>query len=106
MYFADARELVEDLLLFCLQLLGVGEILPFATAADAEMSAARLDAKWTFLYETMYPCLAERMFLACNLKVNDIARHCPRNEHDQVVDASESLALSRYIGDGNISKYR
>ena len=41
-HLADARQLVEDLRLLGLQLLGVGKRLPLAAAADAEVAAPRL----------------------------------------------------------------
>ena len=53
-HLAYASQLVIYLLLFCLQLLGVGQVLPFASTAHSEMLAKRCLAYLTILYKADY----------------------------------------------------
>ena len=110
-----ARELVIDLLLFHLQLLGVGEHLPLATAADAKMLAHRLLSCAAILSEADDLRLGIMVFLLADLEVNDIAWHTPRDEDNELRlcravvcgagQACQSLALSGNVGDGYVLEY-
>ena len=89
LYLADACELVEHLLLLSLQLLLVGQILPFASAADSEMLAHWLRAYVALLDEAYYFRLAVAVFLLAYLQVNHVAGHGERHENNHVVDVCQ-----------------
>ena len=88
-YLSDACELVEHLLLLSLQLLLVGQVLPFASAADAEMLAHWLRAYVALLDEAYYFRLAVAVFLLAYLQVNHVAGHGERHENNHVVDVCQ-----------------
>ena len=89
LYLSDACELVEHLLLLSLQLLLVGQVLPFASAADAEMLAHRLCAYVALIDEAYYFCLAVAVLLLAHLQVNHVAGYGERHENNHVVDVCQ-----------------
>ena len=97
----DARELVEHLLLFGLQLLLVGQVLPFAAAADAEMLAERSGAHLTLADEAHNAAFGIAVLLLHDLHVDDIAWDAERYEYDQVVVVKQALAFRSNGLDGD-----
>ena len=99
---SDAGELVVDLLLLHLQLCLVGQILPFATAADAKMLASGYRAYITILDEALHLSLGEAVLLARQLHVDDVARHAEGHKDDKVVPVEQRLPLGGTSLDGDI----
>ena len=99
-------QLVVHLLLLKLQLLLVGQVLPLATAANAEMLAERSRAYITIFYNTYNLALCKRMFLAAYLHVNNVARHAPGHKNYQFVPVEQAFPLGSHGFDGDALKYR
>ena len=89
LHLADACELVVYLLLLCLELLLVGQVLPFAASAHSEMLALRLCAQFALLYKSYNLCLAVVVLLLAHLQVYHVARHGEWHEHYHVVYSGE-----------------
>ena len=96
LHLSDAMQLVVDLLLLELELLLVGQILPLATATDAEVLTERCRAYLTIINKAHYLAFSEGMLLATNLHVAHIARHTERYEHHEFVPVEQTLTLSCY----------
>ena len=92
---ADARQLVADLIGLEAQLLPVGQVLPLAAAADAEMLAERLGPQGRFLHIADHEALHEAAAFGADLHVDHVARNGQRNEDHHVVPAAHGLALGR-----------
>ena len=103
---ADAGELVFHLFLLCLDLLSIRQVLPLATAADAEVLAHRLLSHVALFDEANHLRLAILMFFLDYLQVYHIARHAERHEDDLVVYVSDALALGCYSLDGDVFQQR
>ena len=82
-----------DLCLLCLQLLGVGQGLPFASAADTEVLASRLYPYGAPLYEVYGTRLTVLMLLFGDLQVYYIAGDDERHKDDLVVDVCHAFSL-------------
>ena len=101
----QTREGVHHLLLLPSDLLAVGEHLPLAAAAHAEMRTERSDALRTLAHEAHDATFHIRMLLAQHLHIGHIARNCVGHEEHFVVDARQSLAFGSHIGDFNSLQY-
>ena len=84
------------MLLLELQLLLVGQILPLASAADAEVLAEGRCAYITIINESYHLALSERVLLATYLHVNDVARYTERHENNEFVPVKQALAFGGY----------
>ena len=102
LHLPDSRQLVEDLLLFHPKLFVVGNLLPLATATDTEVLAERLCASRTIFVEPDDFSLHERVFLAANLQIDDVARYCPRYEHYHFIYSRQCFALGSVVSDGDV----
>ena len=113
---SDTCQLVVHLLLLEAQLLLVGQLLPFATSAHAEMLAARSGAQRTQLTVSDDFCLGVAVLLAAYLQVDYVAWNSPRYKDHQLAfgnavvgrcsNSHQRLAFSSHIGDGDVFKYR
>ncbi len=92
---ADAGQLVAHLIGLEAQLLPVGQVLPLAAAADAEMLAERLGPQGRFLHIADHEPLHEAAAFGADLHVDHVTRHGQRHEHHHIVPASHSLAFGR-----------
>ena len=108
--FADAREVVKDLLLFVAQLCLVGQDLPLAAATFAVMRAVGFAAFGGRLNQTLHTRFYERVFAFRDLQIDHIARHAIRHEANDVAcsafrighrDAGNSFAFRTDAGDGD-----
>jgi len=90
---ADAGELVEDLLLLELQLLGVGQVLPLAASADTEMFAEGGRAYITIFNKADDLTFGKGMFLAPDLDVAHVTRNTEGYENDQFFPMEKALTL-------------
>ena len=90
---ADACQLIEDLLLLEPELLVVGQVLPLAASADAEVLAEGHGTYLALLDETYDLALGKRVLLAAYLYVADVAGHTPGHEHHEVAPVEQALAL-------------
>ena len=70
----DAFEVVNDFLLFELQLCLVGQVLPFASATDAKVRTAWLNAQCGGLAHARDQSFQETFPLAGHLDIHDVAR--------------------------------
>jgi len=104
--FADAMELVVNLLLLELQLLLVWQILPLATAADTEVFTEGGRAYLTILYKANHLPLSEGVLLTAYLHVAHIARHAEGYEHNQFLPVEQALSLSCHSLNHNALKER
>ena len=93
LHLADAVQLVVDLLLLELQLLLVGQVLPLAAAADAEVLAEGYRAYLTIFYKAHHLALGKGVLLATNLYVAHVARHAEGYKYHQVVPVEQALAF-------------
>ena len=98
--FSDARQLVEDLLLFELQLFRVGQVLPLTTSTDTEVLAEGGRAYITIYYKAHHLALGEGMLLAPDLHVAHIAR----GSHEESRDAHHNSHKSSNDNEGNCIK--
>ena len=73
--FTDTGEVVDDLLLFVLELCLVGQNLPFASSANPEMLASCLASNWAGLNDTQHTAFHERVFFLRHLYIDDVARY-------------------------------
>jgi hypothetical protein len=96
LHLSDAMKLVVDLLLFELELLLVGQILPLTTATDPEMFAEGSRAYLTIINKAYYLALSEGVLLASYLHVAHIARHTKRYEDHKLVPVKQTLAFGSY----------
>ena len=103
---ADAGEVIDDLLLFVLELFGIGQDLPLASAAHPEMLASRLTADFARFYDAQHFRLHEGVLLLGDLQIDDIARHAVRHKGDDVVDAHQGFAFGGHTGDLYVLVYR
>ena len=111
---ADTSELVEHLLLLEAQLLVVGQLLPLASSAYAEMTASGRHATVAQLVPLDDFCLGIAVLLAAYLEIDHVARHGPGNEDYQarllltVVgrngDADEGFSFGCDVGDFYVFK--
>ena len=91
LYLADAAQLVVDLLLLRLQLFGVRQVLPFASAADAEMRTHRFFAYRAPADETDDRSFTVSAFLPAHLQVYNIPWDDKGNEDDLVINMGNAL---------------
>ena len=92
-YFADAGQLVAHLSGLEPQLLGIGQVLPLAAAANAEMLAESLGPQGRFLHVAHHEPLHETAAFGTYLHVHHVARYGQRHEDHHVVPASHRLAF-------------
>ena len=93
LHLADAREGIHHLLLLCLQLQLVGQHLPFAASADAEMGTEGRDAVGRRLHESHDLALGIAVFLFRNLDIHHISGDGKGHEDHQVLDSHQRLTL-------------
>ena len=113
---ADSPKLVVNLLLFSFQLLIVRQVLPLATAANAEMTTWRHCSDGTQLVELDDVSLGIAVLLLRDLQIYYIARNAEGYENHQLTlwravmgwnsDAYQRLAFCRNIGNGYALEYR
>ena len=113
-HLANAPQLVSHLFLFCSKLSLVGQLLPFASAADAEVGAGWGGAYRAQLVKSHHASLGITVFFLCNLKVNDISRHTEFCEHHKLAcfgavvfgyrDTCQGFAFGSHIGYRNVLK--
>jgi hypothetical protein len=85
-----------------LDLLFVRQVLPFASAADAEVLAHRLLSHLALLDEANHLGFAILMFLLYYLQVDNISWHTERYEDDLFIYACDALTLGCYCLDGDV----
>ena len=95
-HLGDTLHRVHHLLLLALQLVLIGQMLPFAAAAQAEVLTHRLHTQLTRLHQTLDMPLGIAMLLAVDLQINHVARSPKRHKHHQVVPAAQALPLGRH----------
>ena len=113
---ADARQLVENLLLLEAQLLFVGQILPFAAAARTKMLTARHFAHLAQTVETNRLGLGITVLFPLHLQIDHVAWHTPRNKHHELAlgravvgwngDSHKRFALGGDVGNRHVFKNR
>jgi hypothetical protein len=81
-HLADARQLIHHLRLLHAELFGVGELLPFAAAARAEVLAHRLLAYLAELDKPVHFGIPVVVLLADDAQINHVARDAERYEDD------------------------
>ena len=96
-HLPDARQVVHDLFLLVFQLLLVGEMLPFATAAHAEVFAERHGALLGILVEVHGFPLGIAVLLARQLDVHHVARSHKGDKDDHLVHSGEGFSLCRHV---------
>ena len=106
LHVRDARKLVVHLLLLGPQLLFVGQVLPFAAAAHAEMLAHRLNAHVAILHETHHLGFAIAVFFLSYFEVYHVAWHREGYENNHVVDPRQRLSFCRHVCNGDVLQYR
>ena len=94
----DARQHVDDLLALAFELKLIGQMLPAAAAADAEMLAAGLDSDIAGTNHPDNMALGERFFLLVELDVDDVAWHGEGDEDNHVVDSRKGVAFGCDVG--------
>ena len=82
------------LLLFEAQLLGIGQVLPLAAAAYAEMFAERFLAHRGAAYETYGRTFHETAAVVAYLYIDNVTRYGKRYEYHYVVVFAHGLAFS------------
>ena len=75
------------------ELLFVGQVLPFATAAHAEVLAHGLAAKRRWFDHADDMRFGVAVFFLVDFDVDNVAGSAVGDENDQVVDASNALAF-------------
>ena len=105
LHLTDARQLVFHLLLFHLELCLVGQLLPLATAADAEMLAERLYAYITIFLISNDLCLHVRVFFSAYLQVDNVAWYSPWHKHHHVVHSGQRLPLSGKVRNEDVLQH-
>ena len=105
-HFTNALQRIVNLLLFVLELMFVGQTLPFATAADTVVLAERHIALLRIFIKLHSLGLGIAVFLAFHLQVHHIAGHNIGHKNNQIVDTSKRLALGRNTGNLNPLKQR
>ena len=93
LHLTYTRQLVVNLLLLGLQLLGIRKLLPLATSADAEVYAHRLLSHSTLLNEAHHTSLHVTVFLFDNLKVNHITRNHERHKDNLLAHMRHTLSF-------------
>ena len=96
-HFADAGELVDDLLLLEVQLGVVAQVLPLAAAAGAEVLAEGRGAQLGVGVEGRGHGFEEVLFGAGDAQIDHVAGGDLRNEDDEVVEANQALALGDHV---------
>ena len=92
-YLADAGELVVDLALLHLQLLGVGENLPLTSPTDSEMAAHWRHTQRTGPHQARSLAFAIVLPLLANLDVDHVAGHHEGHEDHFLVDVGNAFAF-------------
>ena len=93
LHMADARQLVIDLLLLGLQLLLVGQGLPFAAATDAEVGTHRLRPDVTLLDKSLDGSLTIAAPLLAHAQVHDVARDDKGDEDHHLAHMGDAFTL-------------
>ena len=101
LHFANAMQLVEHLLLFELQLLFIGKVLPFATTAHAKVLTKGYCTDVAFFDESHNLAFGKGVLLTANLNVAYVAWNTKRYEHHQVVPVEQTLAFGGYSLNGD-----
>jgi hypothetical protein len=96
---ADALEGIDDVLALELKLLLVIDMLPPAPAADAKMLAARLNAKWRWLFDGNDLRLSIVFFVLLDSSSDHVPRHSPVYKHNEALYPTDTLPLKRCILD-------
>ena len=105
-YLADARKVVRHLFLLEAELFFVGQALPFAAAAHAEVLAEGLGTEFGVFFYGNGLSLCVAVFLALDLKIHHITRHDVRHEDNEVVHLGNGFALGGDVGDEYVGEYR
>ena len=101
-HLADAAQLLLHLLLLVVQLPLVGQALPFAAAADAEVRAEGLGALIAFLVKSHHFGFGVFVFLASHLQIYYVAGHGIGDKYSQAVHVGDGFAFSGHVLDGDI----
>ena len=101
-HLGNALQVVSDLLLLVVQLLFVGQTLPFAAATHAKVGTKGLNTLGRLAVETNDFRLGITVLLATHLQINHIAGHGVGHKNHEVVHASQCFAFSRDAGDFNV----
>ena len=94
---ADACQVVDYLLMLVTNLFLIGEMLPFATAAHAEMFTERHGTQGRIFMKVYGFSLRITMFLTCQLYVDDISGGDKRYEYHHVIHSCDSLSFCGYV---------
>ena len=89
-------------MLLAFELKLVWEMLPAASAADAEMFAVRFNANIGWFYHPVNVTFCIIFLLSVYFYVGYVSRSSVRDEYDHVVDACKSIAFGSDICDFNI----
>ena len=87
------------------ELLFVGQTLPFATAAHAEVLAEGLGTEFGRLFQGYGLSLCITVLLALYLEIHHIARHDVWHEDNEVVHLGNGLALGGDVCDEYVGEY-
>ena len=102
----DAGQLVHHLLLLELQLLLIGEGLPFAPAASPVMVAERRYAQWGRLHHIYRHTLHIAAFLPVHTDIHHITGDSELDEKDLAIHPGQRISLSRYRLNLNIVQHQ
>ena len=99
---AYACEVVNDLLLFVLELQMVWKDLPFASTTSPVVLAYRWCSVVGIFDKTNDLCFHERMFFLGHLQVHNVTGYAVWDKDDHIVHTSNGFAFCCYPRDGNI----
>ena len=103
---SDARQLVLYLPFLHLQLFGVGQVLPFASATETEVLTARFFAYLTILYKPHHFTLSKAVLLSSDLYVNNVTWYAKRYEYNQVIPVEQRLSFGGTCFNLHLFQYR
>ena len=96
-YLSDTGEIVYNLLMFVLQLRFVGQMLPFATAANTEMFAKRNGTFRRIFVEVHCFTFGITVLFTGELDVYYVAGSNKRNKHYFLIYSCNRLTFSGYV---------
>ena len=100
----ETLEVVAHLTLLGVELCGIVQCLPFASAADSEMGTTGFDASLGVVVEADGASFGVTLFLLEQLDVHHISRDDEGYKHNKAVDFSNGLSFCARIGDGHLLK--
>ena len=105
-HLSDSGQLIHHLLLLGLELVLIGQVLPFAASTNTEVAAHRFHSLLAVFHKSQHVGLGVILAFLLDPQIHHIARHGKCDKHCHVVHVGHGLALGGHGLYSHIFQYR